>query len=312
MHKELKQFGKVKIEEPLSKHITMKVGGRAKYFVVVETIEKLKELLSFLDGRGVPHIMLGGGSNIIFSDNGFDGVVIVFKDTTCNVVDTEVEVFSGCSTVRMAKESMAAGLTGFEWGVGIPGTIGGALRGNAGAMGAEMKDTVDRVEVYRNGEVLEISNEECEFRYRDSAFKHNADIILRVWFTFAKVENEDVKKQAMEVLQYRIKTQPMGFPSSGSVFTNVQVKNLTSEIKNKEEIPKEFFEKGIIPTGWLIDSLGLKGIKIGGAQISEKHANFIVNVGEAKTQDILDLIELIKEKVYTIYGINLEEEIKIV
>jgi UDP-N-acetylmuramate dehydrogenase len=309
MHKELKQFGKVKIEEPLAKHITMKVGGDAKYFIVVEEIKKLKELLVFLDEQGIEYIMLGGGSNILFSDDGFDGVVISFTQKEYIIKENEMVISAGCQTVSIARESMQAKLTGFEWGVGIPGTIGGALRGNAGAMGYEMKDAVSRVEVYRNGEFLEILNEECAFGYRDSIFKHNADIILRVWFTLDSIRDDDSKKRAMEALQYRIKTQPQGYASSGCIFKNIELKE---GINMKGEIPQEFLDKKIIPAGWIIDKVGLKGKQIGKAQISEKHANFIVNLGSAKTQDIIDLIELVKGKVYNEYGVELEEEIKIV
>lgn len=304
----LKQFGKVKLDEPLSKHTTFKIGGPAKYFVVVEDMDKLINLLQFLDGEGESYILFGGGSNTLVSDRGFDGVTIKIQDLRFKISDCIVEASAGCSTVALAQETMKVGLTGFEWGVGVPGSIGGAVRGNAGIPSGEMKDSVQKVEVYRDGEVIELSNVECAFGYRDSIFKHNNDIILRVWLSLQKGTNVDLQKKVFEYIDHRNKTQPKGF-TAGCIFKNVPCKTISSEILLK--IPSEFVQKGIIPAGWLVDQAGMKGHVINNAQVSDVHANFIVNTGGATAQDVLNLIELIKEKVYTKFGIELEEEVVI-
>lgn len=287
----LKKFGKVKLSEPLSKHTTFKIGGPATYFVVVSKIESAIELFKFLDEYGEQYILIGGGSNMLVSDNGYSGVVINIQDNTIKIIKNSVRSSAGASTVALAQETIKAGLTGFEWGVGVPGTIGGAVRGNAGATGAEIKDTLKSVDVYRDGSIITLSNEECQFGYRDSVFKHNNDIVLYATFNLENKDNKDVARKALEVLMYRNKTQPKGYASTGCIFKN----------PNKEQ-----------SAGKLIDEAGLKGKKIGNAQISEIHGNFIVNLGGATSSDVLLLIDEIKQKVYDTSGVNLEEEIKII
>ncbi|MBD3311319.1 MAG: UDP-N-acetylmuramate dehydrogenase [Candidatus Magasanikbacteria bacterium] len=311
LYQQLKNFGKVKLKEPLSKHLTMKVGGPARYFVIIDNTDKLVELLKYLQGEGVEYLLIGGGSNLIVGDEGFEGVVLKTGDRRLEIRDQYAIASSGCSMVDVARKSIDAGLTGFEWAIGIPGTIGGAVRGNAGAMGGEMKDNVENVEVFRDGEVLEITNQECEFGYRDSIFKHNNDIVLRVWLKLEKGSEKNKMKQALEYIKKRNESQPQGYASSGCIFKNFEIGDRRSEISNLE-IPEEFIQKGIIPAGWLIEAVGMKGEKVGGAKVSEKHANFIVNTGDATASDILTLIEKIKEKVYSKFGIELEEEIKII
>ncbi len=311
LYKQLKMYGKVKIDEPMSKHTTFKIGGPAKYFVIVEDIGKLVELLKYLDGAGEKFMMLGGGSNMLISDTGYDGVIIKLQVTSYKLQNDVIIASAGCTTVEIAQKSIAEKLTGFEWGVGVPGTIGGAVRGNAGAMGGEMKDSVLKVEVYRDGEVIELSREECEFGYRDSVFKHTSDVILRVYLELENTEDNELAKKAIEHLQYRNKTQPQGYSSSGCMFKNVEVKSQKSKVKSYD-IPQEFLDKGIIPAGWLVDQVGMKGYAVGNAQVSDKHGNFLINTGGATASDMLSIIDEIKTTVYTEYGIELEEEVHII
>lgn len=341
MYTLLRQFGHVKVNEPLNKHTTFKIGGPADYLVTVDDTEKLVELLKFLDGEGTPYFVLGGGSNMLVRDEGFQGVVINIKTQKTLVKDQVVEADAGCSTVAIAQLSMQHGLTGFEWGVGVPGTIGGAVRGNAGAMGGEMKNNVEKVEVYKDGEIIELSNEECRFGYRDSVFKHESGIVLRVWLSLAKGENKDGMKTAIEYLQYRNKTQPQGYASTGCIFKNVDLETIIQGLKSTfvisnaessrseksllqlqtklfsqfpeddEKIAK-FFSIGKISAGWLVEKAGMKGAQVGQAKVSETHGNFVVNLGGATATDVLTLVEQIKEKVYTTCGIHIEEEIQII
>ena len=308
----LKKFGKVKLNEPMSKHTTFKLGGPAKYFMTIDKTDKLVEVLNFLREENVEYVILGGGSNVLCTDKELDAVVIKVASSEIKQLENDIlQVDAGCITVAVARESVRLGLTGFEWGIGVPGTIGGAVRGNAGAMGGDMKGNIEKVEVYRQGEILELQNEECEFTYRESIFKNNNDVVLRVWLKLAKSteESKDLMKKALENIQYRNSTQPQGFASSGCIFKNVIV-NEQLITNNEQMIPQEFLDKGVISAGWLVDNAGCKELKIGKAQVSEKHANFIVNLGGATAEDVKNLIDEVKEKVYNKFKINLETEVQ--
>lgn len=311
----LKKFGHVRINEPLAKHTTFKIGGPADYFLTIEDRKMVVEALKFLDGEGQSYFILGGGSNMLVRDEGYRGVVINLKNKELQITNDEVICDAGCTTVEVARKTIQAGLTGFEWGVGVPGTIGGAVRGNAGAMGGEMRDNVEKVEVYKDGEVMELNNEECQFHYRHSIFKNEGGIVLRVWLKLKKVDSAEAAqgmKKALEHLQYRNKTQPQGFASTGCVFKNFEVKKSEVEKLLTLGVPDEFLQKGKISAGWLIDQSGMKGVQIGKAKVSETHGNFTVNLGGATAADVLTLIEQIKERVYDKFGIEIEEEIQII
>ena len=305
MYNELKKYGKVKLNEPLSKHTTFKIGGPADYFVIVDSVDNLVIVLKILNDMGVPYFILGGGSNILVRDEGFEGAVVQVNCKEIKIRNDVMIVDAGCATAAAAQNSIKEKLTGFEWGVCVPGTIGGAVRGNAGAMGGEMRDIMIKVEVWQNGEVVELNNKECKFGYRDSVFKSGGnDIILRVHLQLQKGENKDLMAEVLKHIQFRKETQPQGF-SSGCVFKNVDIKNF------KNGAPEEFISKEYVSAGWLADKAGLKGEQIGEVQVSEKHANFIMNLGGGKARDVMELIEKIKEKVYNKFGVRLVEEIHI-
>lgn len=327
LYNELKKYGNLKIKEKLSKHTSYKIGGPADFFVEVESVENTIKLLKFLEENNLDFFILGGGSNILFNDEGFSGVVVNINCAKINIKEDLVEAEAGCPTVTMARTAVQAGLIGFEWGVGVPGTIGGAVRGNAGAMGGEIKDNLEKVVVYRAGEILELNNQECEFGYRESVFKHNNDIILKAFFKLQKGDTKEAMKKALEYIQQRNANQPQGNSCAGCVFKNVVIKEQRAKSKPAssagreqieliEELDKEkaevFLKNKLIPAGWLVEQVGMKGEQEGMAKVSEKHGNFIVNLGGATAKDILILVEKIKEKVYDKFGITLEEEIKIV
>lgn len=328
LYEPLKQFGKVRLNEPMSKRTTFKIGGPATYFITVTESEKLVELLQFLDGEGVKYMLLGGGSNMLVADEGYDGVVIQVQTSGLTINGEIVEADAGVQTAVIARESVKAGLAGFEWGVGVPGTIGGAVRGNAGAMGKDMQDDTLKVSVYQDGEVNEFSNEECAFGYRHSIFKDMPGLIIKVWLQLTPSENIDGMKKALEALKYRNETQPKGVASTGCIFKNVDVSHQSPDIgqkkaeKNREllikhfgeenELVQKFLKVGKISAGWLVQEAGMKGAKTGNAEISPVHGNFIVNHGGATAADVLSLIEQAKQKVYTKFGFELEEEIALI
>lgn len=319
LYQYLHNFGRVKMNEPLAKHTTFKIGGPAELMLIVESTEKLVAALRYLDGEGIPRFILGGGSNMLANDEGFKGVVIKIKTQVMEILPDGIAADAGCVTVAIAQASMQNGFTGFEWGVGVPGTIGGAVRGNAGAMGAETKDSVESVTVYSDGEVVEFNNADCKFGYRDSIFKHSSAIVLKVKLRLEKSENKELMKKALEFLQYRNKTQPQGYASTGCVFQNV-VPSKAGVSKEKllqlfpEDIEKitKFFEIDRISAGWLVEKAGMKGACIGKALVSETHGNFVVNTGEATATEVHALIEQVKEKVYDTIGVEIEEEVQIV
>ena len=282
-----KELSGVKRNVRLVSYTTFKIGGKAKYFFVAKTKEDLIEAVKTANKLRLPFFILGGGSNILVSNKGFNGLVIKFGQPLSAYVSK-----------------------GLEWAVGIPGTIQGAVWGNAGAFKKSMKDVVESVEVFdiKTGKVKIFKNKDCRFSYRNSIFRKKKNLII------LSVKIKPKKSSSKKIKQYldsRKKTQPLSFPSAGSIFKNKKLK-----IKNKKllkEFPelKEFNKRKLIPAGFLIEKCNLKGRRIENVKISEKHANFIVNLGQGRAKDVKKLINLAKQKVKNKFKIKLEEEISI-
>lgn len=308
-YEELKKYGKVKLKESLTKNTTFKVGGIAHFFIEVTEEEKLISLLNFLNSEDIPYFVLGGGSNVLFSDEGFEGVVIKLQTSELKLrKDNEIVVAAGVLLNKVVNFALQNKLSGMEWGTGIPGTVGGAVRGNAGAMGKENANCLVKVKIWRDGEVFELDKTECGFGYRESIFKNNKDVILSAVYKLTPGDEKSIK----EIMQTNLKQRTGRFPnlpSAGSFFKNIEVNKWSGK---KEDLPEIFWERGKIPVGWLVEQVGMKGFTIGGAKISDEHGNFIINFSNAKQADILSLVETIKEKVYNKFGIELEPEVKII
>jgi UDP-N-acetylmuramate dehydrogenase len=308
-YEELKKYGKVKLKESLTKNTTFKVGGIAHFFIEVTEEEKLISLLNFLNSEDIPYFVLGGGSNVLFSDEGFEGVVIKLQTSELKLrEDNEIVVAAGVLLNKVVNFALQNKLSGMEWGTGIPGTVGGAVRGNAGAMGKENANCLVKVKIWRDGEVFELDKTECGFGYRESIFKNNKDVILSAVYKLTPGDEKSIK----EIMQTNLKQRTGRFPnlpSAGSFFKNIEVNKWSGK---KEDLPEIFWERGKIPVGWLVEQVGMKGFTIGGAKISDEHGNFIINFSNAKQADILSLVETIKEKVYNKFGIELEPEVKII
>ncbi|KKP79924.1 MAG: UDP-N-acetylenolpyruvoylglucosamine reductase [Candidatus Moranbacteria bacterium RIFOXYA12_FULL_35_19] len=297
---------------------TFKIGGPAKYFVEVSDEEALLEALQFAKENNLEIFVLGGGSNILISDDGFDGLVIKIQDARYKIQENKIEVSAGASLSSVVNLAMQNSLSGLEWASGIPGTVGGAIRGNAGIPLGCMADNAESVEVIKVqplvSQRLNLRKSECKFAYRNSIFKENKDlIIISAVLKLEKGDQEEINNKIKEIIKKRSDTvhpNPKK-PSSGSFFKNPKVEN--QELINRFE--KDTGQKAIdskIPAGWLIDEVGLRGKKIGGAAVSEKHANFVVNVGNAKAQDIVMLSSVIKMKVRDELGVQLQEEVQYV
>ncbi len=317
-YQQLKEFGHVRLNEPLSKHTTFKIGGPADFFIEVNEVAKLTKLLNFLNSEGISWFVLGGGSNILFKDENFEGVVIKIKTTDHRLtlglssdrkqtMDTII-ADSGVLLSQIVNLAVQNNLSGMEWGVGIPGTVGGAVRGNAGAMGYDTSRVVEKVEVWRDGEVLILNNNECGFFYRGSDFKKNGGVILRAWFKLVPGEKQSIVNEVGRFLQQRQGRYPT-FPSAGSFFQNIDIDKWPGDTKN---LPEIFVERKKIPVGWLVEQCNLKGYTVGGAKVSDEHGNFVVNFKEATQAEILAVVETVQEKVYNKFGVELKPEVEII
>jgi UDP-N-acetylmuramate dehydrogenase len=293
---------------------TFKIGGPARYFFVAKNKEDLKNAILWAKKKKLPFFILGGGSNVLFSDKGFNGLVIKMQNTQYKIRNTKIVAEGGVSLQKLVLESVKRGLSGLENLAGIPGTLGGAIWGNAGAFGREIGDLVEEVKILQiaNGklQIVNFKKEDCKFGYRESIFKRKENwIILEAILRLKKGKKKEIEEKIKEILRLRKEKQPLEFPSAGSVFKNVPIKKVPKEIREKF---KEKIKDGFLSAGVLIEAAELKGFQIGGAKISEKHANFIVNVGKAKASDVKELIEKIKKEVKKKFKIQLEEEIKLV
>ncbi|MBI5254632.1 UDP-N-acetylmuramate dehydrogenase [Candidatus Falkowbacteria bacterium] len=287
----------VKENEPLAKYTTFKIGGPAKFFIEVDSADLLVEAIQWVKKNNKKFFVIGAGSNLLIDDKGFDGLIIRLNGGEIKIADNQVKAFAGASLAAMIRKTIEAGLTGLEFAANIPGAVGGAVRGNAGAYGKGVGAFVEKVEALfvDTMELKWLSREECEFGYRDSLFKKKDGIIIvNVEFKLPRAEVDPAQTLALIQKEWneRQLKQPLEYPSAGCAFVNIEATN------------------GKIAAGGLIEKCGLKGKKIGGAQISEKHANFIINVDNAKAEDVIALIALVKDTVKQRFGVELREEIQ--
>lgn len=282
---------KIENNKSLAPLTYFKIGGEAKYFADVKNTDNLKKAIIFAEEKSVKYAVISGGSNILISDSGYDGLVIKMNLKGLNIDGNIIVAESGVPVADVVRLSNENCLGGFEWAAGIPGRIGGSVYGNAGCYGKEIKDVVRSVHVFdvRTKEFIEMKENECNFSYRDSIFKHNHSlIIINASIVLEEGDKEKGKCLIAENIKDRQVSQDIGNKCAGCIFKN---------------------PKTGVSAGRLIERAGLKGKRAGGAYISEKHANFFINDGNAKSSDILKLIDIAKEKVLKKTGIYLEEEI---
>lgn len=280
------------LNEPMKNHISFKVGGPADFLLKPKTEDEIKKLIEFLKNENIPYIVIGNGSNLLVKDGGIRGVVIKIADNfnKFEIEDTKVVAQSGALLSFMGKAILNKSLTGFEFAAGIPGTLGGAIAMNAGAYGGEMKDIVKSVRLMDSkGNIIELSNKEMEFEYRRSLISKSDYIVLSAIMELKEGNFDEIKEYMKELTKSRVTKQPLNLPSAGSTFKR----------------PEGHF------AAKLIEDSGLKGLTLGGARVSEKHSGFVVNIGDAKAKDIIELINVVKSTVYSKFGVMLEEEVKI-
>lgn len=282
--------------EPMKKHTSFKIGGIADFFVRVKSIEEIKYILKICKENNIPLMIVGNGTNLLVKDSGIRGIVLKIDIDNIKIIKDEkyvsVIVGSGVLLSKLAQLLLKNSISGFEFASGIPGTIGGAVKMNAGAYGSEFKDIIMETTCMNyNGEIFKLNNEQNKFEYRKSIFHYEKYIILEAKLQLKYAENaEDIKKKMEEYKISRKEKQPIEFPSAGSTF-----KRGTDFITAK-----------------LIDECGLKGYSVGDAQVSSKHAGFVINKGNATAKDVLELIKIVKDSVLKKFDKNIELEIEVV
>ena len=291
LYKELEALAEVEENIPLSKMTTLRIGGVARYVVYPENTLSLQGVMNKLNQNHIPYKVIGKGSNLLCSDEPFDGVIIRLDRHLCNAYfDNEHLVAeAGCSIIALSYEAMKNELSGLEFASGIPGTVGGVTFMNAGAYKSSMADVIDSVSVYHDGKIEWIQNADCGFSYRTSIFQKHPDwIILAVKMTLQKGDQKEIRELMDSRRERRMNSQPLDKHSAGSIF------------RNPEEIP-----------AWkLIEGAGFRGKRIGDAVVSEKHVNFIVNENHASAKDFIALVTDVQKAVKDKYDIDLYMEVE--
>lgn len=281
------------LDEPMSKHTTFKIGGPADCFVMPATEKEAMAVIKTIHKYNVPFTMIGNGSNLLVMDKGIRGIVVNLNERFAKIRQEKNIIYAQCGALMadVSKFAGECGLTGLEFAVGIPGSIGGCIFMNAGAYDGELKNAVKSVTaVNKAGEIVHYTNEQAQFGYRHSIFQDNGDLILEVELELSFGDKEAIQAKMADLTERRETKQPLELPSAGSTFKR----------------PPGYF------AGTLIDQTGLKGLTIGGAQVSKKHAGFVVNIGGATAQNVLDLIAEVQKRVYEKHGVKLYPEVKMI
>ena len=272
-------------------HTTFRIGGPADYFVVPDTEKEIAEVVKLCGKYEVPYYIVGNGSNLLVGDKGFRGVIIqLFKSMSrMQREGEEITAQAGCSLAQIANAALEAGLTGFEFAAGIPGTLGGAVVMNAGAYGGEMRDVLVSAKVLtKEGEIITLSNQELELGYRHSVIPEKEYVVLEAVIRLKNGDKTNIKARMDELRERRVSKQPLEYPSAGSTFKR----------------PEGYF------AGKLIQDAGMRGFTVGGAQVSEKHSGFVINTGDATAADVQELIRQVTDKIKKDTGVEMEPEVK--
>lgn len=317
MLKQLKQkIGDIKENESLSAHTTFKIGGPAKYFYLAKNSNDLLKAIQVAEELKISFFILGWGSNLVVADSGFDGLVIRAMSENLKVEGDKIFVESGVNLSRLVGQTANAGLTGLEFAAGIPGTVGGAVRGNAGAYGQSIGQLITEVEVYQDGKVKKITQAEMQYNYRDSILKHQSGVVLSVTFQLKIGDSQKIHAEILKIIKDRNDKLPFE-PSAGCIFKNVELAKIEfdeDKVIKGLDITKEEWQKatefGKLPVGFILDKLSLKGKTIGGCQVSEKHCAFFINTDQAKAEHVMMLISDIKMRVRNQLVIQLQEEVQ--
>jgi UDP-N-acetylmuramate dehydrogenase len=292
----------------LADYTTFKIGGPAKFFVAVATKEELAAALVWAKTRGLDYFILGGGSNLLISDSGFDGLVIKLKNEEITRQGDELVAGAGARLGEVVAWAAEAGLAGLEWAAGIPGNVGGSVRGNAGAYGSDISHCLKAVEFFdtADNQFKTQTTANLKYGYRSSLFKQDASkIIWQATFGLRPGDKATISAAANKIIEERLARQPR-YPSAGCVFKNL----LADAALLDKLVAADKVKGGKVACGLIVEKLGFKGRELGGAKVSDEHANFVINYDRAKAQDVRALIEQIKQEAKAKLNLDLEEEIQ--
>ncbi len=290
-HPNLSAHSSILQEESLNKYSYMNIGGNAKWFAKIGSVDDLSNIIQWANKNKIKMKIIGAGSNILIDDAGWDGLIIIFRESmnTISLNGNNIVAESGAMLPKLSKFAQQNKLTGLEFAIGIPGSLGGALYSNAGINdGGQISDIVKQVTVFRNNKLVDIESSEIQFSYRHSSLKDNCELIISAVLSLESKEKKFIDEKMKDIIEYRKTTQPLASKNAGSIFKNTDK----------------------YPAGKLIESCNLKGQQVGGAMISHKHANFIENVHDANAQDVVSLMALIQSTVYENTGFLLEPEVE--
>ena len=309
----LKLLPGTKKNVPLAPYTTFQIGGNAKYFFAATTVKSIIQTVRAAKEVRIPFFVLGGGSNLLFSDRGFSGLVIHVQAKKCHIEGTKLFCEAGVSMATAVRETGKSALSGFEWAGGLPGSVGGAIRGNAGAFGGETKDNILWVVALdAEGNEKLFSRKACRFSYRSSIFKEKGLVILSAAFALRKGSKRAIQETAASHIAYRRDRHPLEYPNAGSVFKNCDLKEFSPVLRKKLQPVVKTDPFPVVPAAYLNDQAGLKGMRQHNIQISTKHCNFMVNLGEGKAKDVILLAQKVKKIVKKKFGVELEQEIEFV
>jgi len=302
---------KIEKEIKISELTTLGIGGKVKYFCEAKSASEVCEAIEFSKKKEVDYFILGGGSNVLVSDAGYEGLVIKNRIEDLSEEGNTVRIGAGNNLQELVDLGVKNGFNGIQKLTMIPGTIGGAIRGNAGAYGASIGEFVKRVRIIDERlRIKWIEKIDCEFGYRESIFKKKKWVIVEGEFEFLAGDKKEIIAEEKGIREQRINKYPLTLKCPGSFFKNVEVNKVSKEAINK--IPKDKIIEGKIPVGYLLEEVGMKGKTCGAIKIADYHANLLVNTGNGKAEEVIKLMEMGKNKVWSKFGIEIEPEVQMV
>jgi len=309
-----KIYNNIKLNCSLKNISTIKIGGMAKFFTNIKSEKELMEIIKWAKKNKVKWFVVGEGSNLIPNDNGFEGLVVKNEINEFKTKDNKVFLGAGNNLLKSIFKLNRLGIAGMEKMAGIPGTVGGAIRGSAGAYGQEIKDNIVRVKVYDGNKIFWLSKKQCHFAYRESIFKKNKNwVILVAEFKFKKRKSKKLSKISNAIIKLRQQKYWPDLLCPGSFFKNIVIKNIKPlSLKKKllSRIPENKVTHGKVSAGYLLETIGSKGMGYGNIKVAKHHGNLIYNTGKGKSSEITKLAEILKNRVRKKFGISLEEEIQ--
>jgi len=295
--------------EPLSRHTRFALGGPVPIFADTEDEEAFVSAVAALSTGSTPWTVIGEGSNLVVSDQGYDGIVLRYRGAALSRDGDRVTAQAGATLQSLVDFTVENGLEGLDRMTGIPGFVGAAIYGNAGAYGQSTSDTLESVRCLDRGQIREFSSAQCEFRYRDSVFKRRKDwLLLSAGFRLKFGDAAALKSASNEILATRNRKFPPDMHCAGSVFKNLLLKELSESVR--AQVPETVVKKGKVPAAWFLDEVGARGLRHGGIHVADYHANLIYNAGGATAAELRDVLDDLKERVWERFGLRLEEEVQ--